>query len=356
MLEKIAKLEARFEEVSQDILDPAVISDMKRYKALNIEYRQLEKIIAQGRIYREIVEGIRADRDILEQESDPDLRELAKEDLSQLNARLPAAEEALKILLIPQDPNDARNCVLEINAGTGGDEACLFAGDLLRMYQRYCERRGWRFEISSASAGAQGGYREAVATVSGEDAYGVLKYEGGVHRVQRVPRTETQGRIHTSAATVAVMPEAEDFDVELNEQDVVKEITTSQGPGGQSVNTTYSAVKLTHKPTGIRVSMQDEKSQHKNLEKAYRILRARIYQHELEKRKQAEDQLRRSMVGSGDRSEKIRTYNFPQSRVTDHRIGLTLYNLPVILDGDLDPVLEPLRLSDTARKLEEGGL
>ncbi|MEL6133115.1 MAG: peptide chain release factor 1, partial [Bacteroidota bacterium] len=246
------------------------------------------------------------------------------------------------------------NVVLEISAGAGGDEASLFAGDLFRMYERYCDNKGLRFEVTSIHEGSQGGYKEAVATISGEDAYGVLKFEAGVHRVQRVPKTESQGRIHTSAATVAIMPEAEEFDVVIEEKDIIKEITNASGPGGQSVNTTYSAVKLTHKPTGVRVSMQDEKSQHKNLEKAMKILRARIYKIEMDKRKEESDTLRRSMVGSGDRSEKIRTYNFPQSRITDHRINLTLYNLDAVLNGDLDPVIEPLRVADNAERLKQG--
>ncbi|MEL7340059.1 MAG: peptide chain release factor 1, partial [Bacteroidota bacterium] len=259
-----------------------------------------------------------------------------------------------KVLLIPKDPEDSKNVVLEISSGAGGDEAAIFTGDLFRMYQRFCEAKGLRFEVTSLHEGTQGGYREAVATISGEDAYGTLKFEAGTHRVQRVPKTESQGRIHTSAATVAIMPEAEEFDVELNDSDVEKEITNASGPGGQSVNTTYSAVKLHHVPTGIRVSMQDEKSQLKNLEKAYKILRARIYKLEMDKRKAESDALRRSMVGSGDRSEKIRTYNYPQGRVTDHRIGLTLYNLSAIMDGDLNQIVEELRMADNAEKLKQG--
>ncbi|MCL4137921.1 UNVERIFIED_CONTAM: hypothetical protein GTU68_000417 [Idotea baltica] len=279
---------------------------------------------------------------------------MAKEELSELLPQKDKLEEDLKYMLIPKDPDDTRNVVLEISAGTGGDEACLFAGDLFRMYQRFCDKSGLRFEVNSLHEGTQGGFREAVATISGEDAYGILKFESGVHRVQRVPKTESQGRIHTSAATIAIMPEAEEYDVELNDSDIIKEITNASGPGGQSVNTTYSAVKLTHKPTGIRVSMQDEKSQHKNLEKAMKILRSRIYKVEMEKRKQVTDTLRRSMVGSGDRSEKIRTYNFPQGRVTDHRIGLTLYNLSGILDGEINEIIEQLRIAENTARLQEG--
>lgn len=355
MLDKLKKIAFRFEEVKQQIVDPEVIADQKRYKDLNIEYKNLDKITQKADEYREVLSNIENAKEILTEEADPELKEMAKMELTDLEEQLPALEEELKFLLIPKDPEDSKNVVLEISAGTGGDEAALFVGDLFRMYQRYCEKKGLKFEVGSMNEGTSGGFKEAVATISGEDAYGIFKFEGGVHRVQRVPKTESQGRIHTSAATVATMPEAEEFDVILEEKDIIKEITNASGPGGQSVNTTYSAVKLTHKPTGIRVSMQDEKSQHKNLEKAMKILRSRIYKVEMEKRKQQSDTLRRSMVGGGDRSEKIRTYNFPQGRVTDHRINLTLYNLDAILAGDLDPVIEPLRLAENTAKLEAGG-
>ncbi|WNJ19426.1 peptide chain release factor 1 [Pontibacter sp. G13] len=356
MLDKLAQIENRFEEVKQEILDPEVMKDMKRYKELNIEYKHLEEISKKATEYKETLSNIEASKEILETESDAELREMAKEELAELNPQVPVLEEELKILLIPKDPNDSKNVVLEISAGTGGDEASLFAGDLFRMYQRYCDRKGLRFEVTSISEGSQGGYKEAVATISGADAYGIFKFEAGVHRVQRVPKTESQGRIHTSAATVATMPEVEEMDFKIEEKDIIKEITNASGPGGQSVNTTYSAVKLTHKPTGVRVSMQDEKSQLKNLEKAMKILRARVYQIELDKRKAEEDTLRRSMVGSGDRSEKIRTYNFPQGRVTDHRINLTLYNLSAIMDGDIDEIIQSLRVAENAEKLKEGGM
>ncbi|MCB0853497.1 MAG: peptide chain release factor 1, partial [Bacteroidetes bacterium] len=344
MLDKLAQIEARFEEVKQEIIDPEVMNDMRRYKALNIEYKELDKIVAKTQEYRAVLSNIKNSKNILENESDDEWKEMAKEELSELMPQKEKIEDALKILLIPKDPEDSKNVVMEITAGTGGDEAALFTGDLFRMYQRYCERKGLRFEVTSLQEGTMGGYKEAVATISGEDAYGILKFESGVHRVQRVPKTESQGRIHTSAAKIAIMPEAEEFDVELHDSDIIKETKTASGPGGQSVNTTYSAVVLTHKPTGIRVSMQDEKSQLKNLEKAMKILRARIYKVEMDKRKQEEDAMRRSMVGSGDRSEKIRTYNFPQGRVTDHRINLTIYNLMGILDGDLDQIIEQLRI------------
>ncbi|MEZ4847533.1 MAG: peptide chain release factor 1 [Bacteroidia bacterium] len=354
MLDKLAQIEARFEEVKQEIIDPEVMNDMRRYKALNIEYKELDKIVAKTQEYRAVLSNIKNSKNILENESDDEWKEMAKEELSELMPQKEEIEDALKILLIPKDPEDSKNVVMEITAGTGGDEAALFTGDLFRMYQRYCERKGLRFEVTSLQEGTMGGYKEAVATISGEDAYGILKFESGVHRVQRVPKTESQGRIHTSAAKIAIMPEAEEFDVELNDSDIIKETKTASGPGGQSVNTTYSAVVLTHKPTGIRVSMQDEKSQLKNLEKAMKILRARIYKVEMDKRKQEEDAMRRSMVGSGDRSEKIRTYNFPQGRVTDHRINLTIYNLTGILDGDLDQIIEQLRIKENTDRMQAG--
>jgi len=354
ILDKLEQIAHRFEEVKQQIIDPEVMTDQKRYKELNIEYRNLDKIVKKTEEYKNVISNIESSREVLAEESDPEFREMAKMEISELEPKKEELEEELKIMLIPKDPNDSKNVVLEISAGAGGDEASLFAGDLFRMYERYCDTKGLRFEVTSIHEGSQGGYKEAVATISGEDAYGVLKFEAGVHRVQRVPKTESQGRIHTSAATVAIMPEAEEFDVVIEDKDIIKEITNASGPGGQSVNTTYSAVKLTHKPTGVRVSMQDEKSQHKNLEKAMKILRARIYKIEMDKRKLESDTLRRSMVGSGDRSEKIRTYNFPQSRITDHRINLTLYNLDAVLNGDLDPVIEPLRVADNAEKLKQG--
>ena len=354
MLDKLAHIEARFEEVKQEIIDPEIMSDMRRYKALNIEYKSLDKIVSKTIEYREILSNIKNSKEILDNEKDEDFKEMAKEELNELTPQRDAIEEELKILLIPKDPEDSKNVVMEVSSGTGGDEAALFAGDLFRMYQRFCEKKGLRFEVNSLQEGTMGGYREAVATISGEDAYGILKFESGVHRVQRVPKTESQGRIHTSAAKIAIMPEAEEYDVDLQESDIIKETKTASGPGGQSVNTTYSAVVLTHKPTGIRVSMQDEKSQLKNLEKAMKILRSRIYKVEMEKRKQASDALRRGMIGSGDRSEKIRTYNFPQGRVTDHRINLTIYNLNGILDGDLDQIIEQLRIKDNADRMQAG--
>lgn len=353
MLDKLAHIEVRFEEVQQLIIDPEIIRDRKRYKDLNIEYKHLDQLVKKTKEYRLVLANIENAKEMLNEEDD-EMRQLAKEELNELQPQQEKVEAELKVLLIPKDPEDSKNVVMEISAGTGGDEAALFSGDLFRMYQRYCDKKGLRFEITNTQEGTMGGYREAVATISGQDAYGIFKYEAGTHRVQRVPKTESQGRIHTSAATVAIMPEAEEFDVELHDNDIEKEITNSSGPGGQSVNTTYSAVKLHHIPTGIRVSMQDEKSQLKNLEKAMKILRSRIYKLEMDKRKAESDALRRSMVGSGDRSEKIRTYNFPQGRVTDHRIGLTLYNLSGILDGDIDGIIEELRVAENAEKLKQG--
>ncbi|MDP5171559.1 MAG: peptide chain release factor 1 [Bacteroidia bacterium] len=354
MLDKLAHIEARFEEVKQQIIDPAVMSDMGRYKSLNIEYKNLDKITSKAKEYRELLSNIQNAKEILATEKDDELRAMAREELEELEPLEESLEDELKLLMIPKDPNDTKDIVLEIAAGTGGDEAALFVGDLFRMYERFCDRIGLKFETTALYEGSAGGFREAVATIRGEDAYGIMKFEAGVHRVQRVPKTESQGRIHTSAATVAVMPEVEEYELVLEDKDIIKEYTNASGPGGQSVNTTYSAVKLTHKPTGIRVSMQDGKSQLKNLEKAMTILRARVYKLEMDKRKAEEDSLKRSMVGSGDRSEKIRTYNFPQSRVTDHRIGLTLYNLSGVLDGELDEIVEGLRLAENAEKLKEG--
>lgn len=351
ILEKLAQYETRFENVQQEILDPAVIQDMKRYKALNIEFKELEEITREAKAYRLVLANIESSRDVLHNDPDEDMRAMAREELEQLQAEKNALEERLKMLLLPKDPEDSKNIVLEIRAGTGGDEAAIFAGDLYRMYQRYCDRKGLKLEPGSFSEGTMGGFKEIIATVSGENVFGLLKFESGVHRVQRVPATETQGRIHTSAATVAIMPEAEEFELEIKDSEIRVETKCASGPGGQSVNTTYSAVVLTHIPTGITVSMQDEKSQLKNKDKAMRILRARLYDLEMSKRKSEEDALRRSMVSTGDRSAKIRTYNYPQSRVTDHRIGLTVYNLPTVMDGALDDFIEALRLAEQTSKL-----
>jgi peptide chain release factor 1 len=354
MLDKFDDIVARFEEVERLLTDPAIVNDNRRFRELNKEYRELEKLNTAYRKFQIKQEQLEQCRELVAKESDEELRDMAKEEILALEPEVNALQEELKQLLIPKDPEDGKNVILEIRAGTGGDEASLFAGDLFRMYQKYCEKKGWKFEVNDFQPGTAGGYKEIIATVIGEDAYGYLKFESGVHRVQRVPSTETQGRIHTSAATVIALPEMEDFEVDLKESDIRKETFCSSGPGGQSVNTTYSAVRLTHIPTGIVVSMQDEKSQIKNLEKAMRNLRAKIYDLEMTRRLGEQSAKRKSLVSSGDRSAKIRTYNFPQSRITEHRIGLTLYNLNVVMDGDLDEIIESLRIAENAEKLKAG--
>jgi peptide chain release factor 1 len=356
MLEKIAKLEDRFEEVKQQIIDPEIIADHRRYANLNKEYKDLESIIQKGLAYRNVLSNIENGKKILSEESDPELKEMAKEELDLLEPRKTELEEELKMMLIPKDPEDSKNCILEIRAGTGGDEASLFAGDLLRMYERYASLRNWKFEINDLTEGTAGGFKEVIATITGEDVFGVMKFESGVHRVQRVPATETQGRIHTSAATVAVMPEVEDFDIEINDSDLRIDTFRASGAGGQHVNKTESAIRITHIPTGLVVSNQDQKSQLKNKDKAMKILRARLYDQEFSKRKAEEAALRKSQVSTGDRSAKIRTYNYPQGRVTDHRINLTIYNLQGIMNGDLSEISEKLRITENMEKLQAGGL
>jgi peptide chain release factor 1 len=354
MLDKLEAIQRRFDEVSQLILDPSVMADMKKYSKLSKEFKDLEKVTAQYKAYKNLLGNIENAREILETEKDPEFRELAKAELDELNPQQEEMEEAIKNMLIPKDPNDSKNAILEIRAGTGGDEAGIFAGDLFRMYQRFAEKQGWRMELLDYMEGTSGGYKEITAMLSGEDVYGQMKYESGVHRVQRVPATETQGRVHTSAATVAVLPEMEEVDVEINMNDIRKDIFCASGPGGQSVNTTKSAIRLTHIPSGTVVQCQDEKSQIKNFEKALKVLRSRIYEIELEKHNEQVGAQRKSMIGSGDRSEKIRTYNYPKSRVTDHRIGLTVYNLPAVMDGDISQFISDLRMADNAEKMKEG--
>ena len=352
LLERLPGIESRFEEVNRLLADPETLSDMQKLKNLSKEYKKLNKIVPVGKNYRLVMDNIANAKRILEEEADEEFRAMAKDDLAQLSGEVEKLAEELKNLLIPEDPEDSKNVVLEIRAGTGGDEAALFAGDLFEMYRRYAEKKGFQFEINDFHQGTVGGYKEITVSIRGEDCYGLLKFESGVHRVQRVPDTETQGRVHTSAATVAVMPEAEEFDVVLNDNDIVKETFCSSGAGGQSVNTTYSAVRLTHTPTGVVVSMQNERSQIKNYELALKILKTRLYDLEIEKRNAEQAALRKSLVSTGDRSAKVRTYNFPQSRVTDHRIGLTVYNLPTILAGELDEFIEALRLAENMAKLE----
>jgi peptide chain release factor 1 len=353
LLEKLKGVEVRFNEVSQKIIDPDVIADMRSYVQYNKEYKDLEPIVGAYNEYRSLLSNITQAEEILNDEPDDEMKELAELELEESRARIDILEEEIKVLLIPKDPEDSKNAVVEVRAGTGGDEAGIFAGDLYRMYQRYCDRLGWKTELMDYTEGSSGGFKEVIFAVHGENAYGIMKYESGVHRVQRVPQTETQGRVHTSAATVAVLPEAEEFDVEINMNDVRKETYCSSGPGGQSVNTTYSAVRLTHIPTGVVAQCQDQKSQIKNFDKALKVLRSRIYEIELTKRNEEIASKRKSMVSTGDRSAKIRTYNYPQGRVTDHRIGLTLYNLGDIMNGDLAKITEELKVADNAERMKE---
>ena len=355
MLERLRIVKQRFDEVSDLIIQPDIISDQKRYVKLNKEYKDLKELVDIGTQYELLVNNINEAKEIIADGSDAEMTEMAQLELDEATEKLPKLEEEIKYMLIPKDPEDAKDVMVEIRAGSGGDEASIFAGDLYRMYTKYCSDKGWKTETVDVSDGTSGGFKEIIFSVSGEDVYGDLKFEAGVHRVQRVPQTETQGRVHTSAATVMVLPEAEEFDVELDMKDVKIIRTTSTGPGGQSVNTTYSAIQLKHIPTGIEAKCQDQKSQHKNLEKAIKVLRSRLYEAELAK-KQAEDSARRkSMVSSGDRSAKIRTYNYPQGRVTEHRIGLTLYDLSNIINGDIHKIIEELKLAENAEKLKESG-
>lgn len=354
MLDQLEAIRERFNEVSQQIVQPEAVSDQKRFMKLSKEYKDLEKIVVQYQAYTQLLEEIDNAKQIIATEKDEDFRELAKAELDELVPRREEVEELLKEMLMPKDPNDSKNVILEIRGGTGGDEAAIFAGDIFRMYQRFCEKMGWRMSLVDFTEGTSGGYKEIVTEIEGEDVYGKLKFESGVHRVQRVPATETQGRIHTSAASVAVLPEAEEVDVDINMNDIRKDTFCSSGAGGQSVNTTYSAVRLTHIPTGMVVQCQDERSQLKNFDKALTVLRSRIYEMELKKHNEAIASQRKTMVGSGDRSDKIRTYNYPQSRVTDHRIGLTTHNLPAVMDGDIGDFIEQLRIAENAERLKEG--
>ncbi|WP_340074608.1 peptide chain release factor 1 [Leptobacterium sp. I13] len=353
MLDKLNIVKQRFDEISDLIIQPDIIADQKQYVQLNKEYKDLKLLVDKRSEYITLTDNIAEAKEILADGNDAEMVEMAKMQMEEAEAALAPLEEEIKILLIPKDPEDTKNAVMEIRAGTGGDEASIFAGDLYRMYAKYCERKGWKTATISFNEGTSGGFKEVIFEVTGEDVYGTLKFEAGVHRVQRVPQTETQGRVHTSAATVMVLPEAEEFDVDLDMNDVKIIRTTSTGPGGQSVNTTYSAIHLIHNPTGIEARCQDEKSQHKNLEKAIRVLRSRLYEVELAKKQEADAAKRKSMVSSGDRSAKIRTYNYPQSRVTDHRIGLTLYDLDNIINGDIDKIIEELKMAENAEKLKE---
>ncbi len=355
MLDKLEAIYNRWEEIGKQIADPEVISDMKRYIRLSKDYKELQPIVDAYKNYKLVMDNITSTKEILAKEKDDEFREMAKTELDELIAMRDKMEEDIRIMLIPADPQDGKNAIMEIRAGTGGDEASIFAGDLYRMYVRFCETRKWKIELVDFTEGTVGGFKEIIFNVTGENVYGQLKYESGVHRVQRVPQTETQGRVHTSAASVVVLPEADEFDVDLKQSDIRKDTFCSSGPGGQSVNTTYSAIRLTHIPTGIVVSCQDEKSQIKNLDKAMKVLRSRLY--ELEYQKYLDDiaKKRKTMVSTGDRSAKIRTYNYAQSRVTDHRIGVSTYNLPVFMDGAIQDMIDALQLAENAERLKSAG-
>ena len=354
MLDQLEAIRERFEEVSQQITMPEVVSDMSKFKRISKEYKDLEKIVNKYKEFTHILQNIDEAKLIISTEKDEELRELAKAELDEFIPKKEEMESILKEMLIPRDPNDSKNIILEIRAGAGGDEASIFAGDLFRMYQKFIETQGWKMSVVDINEGTAGGYKEIILQVEGEDVYGKMKFESGVHRVQRVPATESQGRVHTSAASVAVLPEADEVDVQINMNDVRVDTFNSSGAGGQSVNTTYSAVRMVHIPTGIVVSCQDERSQIKNREKALSVLRSRIYEMELAKHNAEIAAHRKSMVGSGDRSDKIRTYNYPQSRVTDHRIGYTVYNLPAVMDGQVGDFIEQLRIAENTERMKEG--
>lgn len=353
ILDKLEGVKTRFVEVGNLLQDPSIMSDLDKYIKLNKEYKELQPVVEAFNEYKSIISNIDDAKEILSNEKDEELREMAKSELDDLLSKVTPMEEKIKILLIPKDPEDDKNAILEIRAGTGGDEASLFAGELLRMYKYFCDKKGWKFDITSYTEGTVGGYKEVVVTVSGNGVYGIMKYESGVHRVQRVPTTETQGRVHTSAASVAVLPEADEVDIKINPADVRRDEFCSSGPGGQSVNTTYSAIRLTHIPTGIVVTCQDEKSKLKNLDVAMKELKTRLYNLEYQKYLDDISKKRKTMVSTGDRSAKIRTYNYPQGRVTDHRVNYTMYNLPIFLQGELDEVIDQLIMAENAERLKE---
>ncbi len=355
MLDKIRIIKQRYDEVSDLIIQPDIIMDQKRYAKLSKEYKDLGKVVKKGDEYKSLIDSIEEAKEIIADGSDAEMTEMAKMEMDTAKKRIPVLEDEIKFMLIPKDPEDAKNAVVELRAGAGGDEASIFAGELFRMYTKYCEGRGWKVSTVDYSEGTNGGFKEIQFEVSGDDVYGTLKFEAGVHRVQRVPQTETQGRVHTSAATCMVFPEAEEFDVVINPKEVRIDFFCSSGPGGQSVNTTYSAVRLTHIPTGLVAQCQDQKSQHKNKEKAFKVLRSRLYEMELAKKNAADALKRGTMVTSGDRSAKIRTYNFPQGRMTDHRIGLTLYDLSNIINGDIQKIIDELMMAENTSKLKELG-
>jgi peptide chain release factor 1 len=354
MLEKLELIFRRWKDVEAELSSPDAMADMKRFAQLNKEYKDLAKIVDEYNIYRNIMSNIDTNKEILSTEKDEEFREMAKSELDELLVQQDEMEEKIRLMLIPKDPEDSKNAIVEIRGGTGGDEASIFAGDLYRMYMRFCEKRGWKTELVDYTEGTAGGYKEIVFNVNAEDAYGTLKYESGVHRVQRVPDTETQGRVHTSAASVVVLPEVDEFDIVLNPSDIRKDLFCSSGPGGQSVNTTYSAVRLTHLPTGLVAQCQDQKSQLKNFDKALAVLRSRVYELELQKHLEEASKKRKTMVATGDRSAKVRTYNYPQGRLTEHRIGLTIYNLSDVMNGGIQEIMEALQFAENAEKLKEG--
>ena len=351
--EKLETIKHRWEEMGEQLADPAIAGDMKRFVKLNKDYKDLEPIVTAFKEYKLLKANIDEAREILATEKDEEMRKMAVNEIEAAQSCIDVLEQDIRVMMIPKDPQDSKNAIMEIRAGTGGDEACLFAGDLFRMYQHYCDKKGFKIEVISMTEGTVGGYKEIVFAVNGDGAYGIMKYESGVHRVQRVPQTESQGRVHTSASSVVVLPEADEFDVDLKQSDIKKETFCASGPGGQCVNTTYSAVRLTHIPTGIVVSIQDEKNQIKNLEKAMRILRTRLFEREYKKYLDEIASKRKTMVSTGDRSAKIRTYNYPQNRVTDHRINFTMYNLANFMNGDIEEVLQALQVAENAERLKE---
>ncbi len=356
ILDKLQGVKVRFDDIRKMISDPDIVSDMKRYIKLNREYKNLEPIISAYKSYKNIVINIQSSKELLAEDDDWEIKEMAKEEIYSLTEEKTKLEDKIKILLLPKDPEDSKNAIVEIRAGTGGDEASIFVGDLFRMYSKFCETRAWEINISRNTEGTAGGYKEIVFEVLGNNVYGILKYESGVHRVQRIPETETQGRVHTSAVSVAVLPQADDFDIVIKSEDIRKDTYCSSGPGGQSVNTTYSAIRLTHIPTGLVVTCQDEKSQIRNLARAKKELKTRLYNLEYQKYLDEIGLKRKTMISSGDRSAKIRTYNYPQGRMTDHRIKLTMYNLQSIIDGNIIEIIEKLQIAENAERLKDSGI